>query len=339
VASIKSAKPDTGIPLTPFNQIRLTTSRRDLVKGLLPAEGVCMAWGPYSCGKTFVLTDMMLHVARGRPYRDRSVKQGAVIYCAFEGASGMEARLEAYRQNFLNEMDEADIPFYLCTIQLDLVRDQRKLIEAIRLTIGENHLAACALDTLNRSLAGSENSDQDMGDYFKACDAIREAFATCVIAVHHSGYDDKHARGHTSFCCNAKAVLSIKRDALENITLTVEKMKDGPAGESVTSRLKQVVVGEDDEGDDITSCIVLEAEPAATSASTRGPKLTPNQNTYLTILIEAGKDGMTIEEWNTAAREAGFVNTPKQRFYDWRKALERKRLVHEYAEKYFLTNG
>ena len=42
----------------------------------------------------------------------RRTQQGAVIYCAFEGQSGIEARVEAFRQKHLAE-DHDDIPFYI----------------------------------------------------------------------------------------------------------------------------------------------------------------------------------------------------------------------------------
>ena len=43
-------------------------------------------------------------------------------------------------------------------------------------------------------------------------------------------------------------------------------MKDGPEGDTVTSALEVVQVGEDADGDDITSCVIVEAG----AASSRG---------------------------------------------------------------------
>ena len=48
-----------------------------------------------------------------------------------------------------------------------LVRDHRALIGAIRAQIGETLPALVAIDTLNRSLAGSESKDEDMRPIFK----------------------------------------------------------------------------------------------------------------------------------------------------------------------------
>ena len=59
------------------------------------------------------------------------------------------------------------------TATLDLVRQADDLITSIR-DAGIEPVAVC-LDTLNRSLMGSENNDQDMGAYIAACDRIREA--------------------------------------------------------------------------------------------------------------------------------------------------------------------
>jgi hypothetical protein len=54
------------------------------------------------------------------------------------------------------------------------------------------------LDTLNRSLAGSESSDEDMGNYIKAADQLREMFKCAVIIIHHCGLAEERPRGHTS---------------------------------------------------------------------------------------------------------------------------------------------
>src|SRR5262245_39883861 len=82
------------IRLNPFNEIKLSLQRRDLVKRLIPRSGLIVVWGPPKCGKSFWVFDLMLHVALGREYRGRRVHQGPVVYCAFEGQKGIEARAE-----------------------------------------------------------------------------------------------------------------------------------------------------------------------------------------------------------------------------------------------------
>jgi AAA domain/Toprim-like len=167
-------------PLLPFDQLKPGTARNYLVKGVLPRVGLCVAWGPPKCGKSFWFFDLLLHVALGWKYRDKLVQQGVVIYCAFEGAEGFKARAEAFRRKHKLAEDQG-VPLYIMPMRMDLVRDHQGLIAAIREQLPEGvHPAAVGLDTLNRSLTGSESSDEDMSAYVNAADAIREAF-TCFV--------------------------------------------------------------------------------------------------------------------------------------------------------------
>src|SRR5262245_34871536 len=224
------------IKLLPFDEIRINTNHRPyLVKGLIPKEGLSVVWGPPKSGKSFAVFDLCMHVALGWEYRGRRVQQGVVVYCSFEGQSGLAARMEAFRQKHLTE-DAESIPFFAQTMTLDLVRQADELIEAIN-AIGIKP-AIVALDTLNRSLRGSENSDEDMGNYIKAADAIREAFSCAVIIIHHCGIEGTRPRGHTSLTGAADAQLACKRDRNNNVELKVEWMKDGDSeGQIVTSKL------------------------------------------------------------------------------------------------------
>src|SRR5262249_16101570 len=156
--------------------------------------------------------DLMMHVARGIPYRGRRVHQGIVVYVALEGDKGFRRRIEAYKRHH----GLADAPFYLTTNPIDLVRDLKTLIDNIKQQTPKMPVAV-VIDTLNRSLVGSESSDEDMAAYIKAADAVREAFGCVVVIVHHCGIDSSRPRGHTSLSGAAEAQLAVKRDASANI--------------------------------------------------------------------------------------------------------------------------
>ena len=47
-------------PLTRFRDVKLSTQRRYIVRGLIPREGLIVAWGPPKCGKSFWITDRRL---------------------------------------------------------------------------------------------------------------------------------------------------------------------------------------------------------------------------------------------------------------------------------------
>src|SRR5262245_19639557 len=77
--------PKQRIKLVPFDEIKLGTEPRYLVKGIIPRDGLVVIWGPPKCGKSFWMFTVAMHVALGWQYRERRVQQGPVVYCAFEG--------------------------------------------------------------------------------------------------------------------------------------------------------------------------------------------------------------------------------------------------------------
>jgi hypothetical protein len=159
-----------------------------------PREGLVVVWGPPKCGKSFWMFDLMMHVALGWHYRGRRVHQGPVVYCAFEGQVGIEARVEAFRQKHLEEYGEK-IPFFPMPVTIDLVRDHVALIAEIKKALGELAPVAVTLDTLNRSFQGSESSDADKSAYIRAADAVQEAFECAICIVHHWGWrPSEHGR-------------------------------------------------------------------------------------------------------------------------------------------------
>lgn len=276
--------------LVPFDAIELGTAPRYRVKGLLPLVGLALFWGPPKCGKSFLVFDLLMHVALGWEYRGRRVVPGTVVYCALEGQQGFEARAAAFRQRHL--ADAADpVPFFLMPAALNLVQDHAALIAGIRMQmpVGQRPAVVC-LDTLNRSFIGSESDDEAMTAYVKAADAIRDAFGCLVVIVHHCGIEGQRPRGHSSLAGAVDAQLAVRKTGEGLVTVTVDLMKDGPEGDTLACRLEAVEVGEDDEGDPITSCVVetvADAPPAARSGKPSGKRLSERNRLALEALREA----------------------------------------------------
>jgi RecA-family ATPase len=195
-----AADPPAGrrFPLIPFHELKLNTEPNYLVKGLLPRVGIGVVWGPPKCGKSFWYFDLFAHVALDWLYRGKRVQHGAVVYCAFEGAAGINARAEAFRRKHGIPADQ-HVLLYVMPMRASLVHEHGMLIAEIRAQLPPDvSLVAVGLDTLNRSFNGSESSDEDMTAYVNAADAIREAFNCFVGIVHHCGIDGSRPRGHTS---------------------------------------------------------------------------------------------------------------------------------------------
>lgn len=324
--------PERRFKLIPFHDLRPGPEPVCLVKGVIPRDGLTVVWGPPKSGKSFWVFDLALHVALGWQYRGRRVSQGAVIYCAFEGVEGFKRRAEAFRRSQLAGRDE-DLPvaFSLIGARANLVADHPALVSAIRSQLGTRP-ALVVLDTLNRSLQGSESNDQDMAAYVKAADAIREAFGCAVVIVHHCGINETRPRGHTSLTGAADAQLAAKRDTDGNIIVVVEWMKDGPEGEMIASRLEEVTVGADEDGAPIQSCVVVPAEGGAVASGRKATKLSGKAKAGLRHLQEclsdrgrpmsngrtpAGVKAVTLIEWREHLVKAGVINrdgNPREEF-------------------------
>jgi hypothetical protein len=281
--TLEQGKPPLASPriqFTQFSKILLSSGRRYLIKGIIPNVGLVVVWGPPKCGKSFFVFDMVAHIAANWEYRDRRVKDCPVVYFALEGQEGFLARVEAFRRAHR----VSDIPFYLSADRIVLPKDGKAVVQSIRDQFPDVRPGVVVLDTLNRSIEGSENDPSDMGQYVRTADMIREAFNCVVIVIHHCGVEGLRPRGHTSLTGAADAQIAVKRDADDNVVATVEFMKDGLAGAEIVSSLEQVTVGTDEDGDTITSCVI---QPAEAISNNRGVKVTGAAATALSLLHEA----------------------------------------------------
>jgi hypothetical protein len=326
-AATESPTPTTRFKLVRFGQIALQTALTYLVAGLIPRVGLIVIWGPPKCGKSFWIFDLVMHIALGWTYRGRKVRAGSVVYLALEGHAGFHRRVAAFRKSH----SVVDAPFHLITTRTDLVRDHLVLIAAIRAESVTP--AAVVVDTLNRSLPGSESKDEDMGAYVKAADAIREAFDCAVIIIHHCGVAGDRPRGHTSLAGAVDAQLAVRRDMAHNVVVEVEWMKDGDTeGDVIISKLERVPLGLDDDKNELSSCVVMPSEAPAADAT--GDSLTKNQRTMFSILYEAGPRGLTLAEWNKTTRDAGIGVRRKADLVDLRTALHAKGLIYESNDRW-----
>jgi hypothetical protein len=309
-----------------FAQFPFTTSVAYLVKGLLPRRGLAIIWGPPKCGKSFWTFDLFMHVALGWEYRGRKVVRGPVVYCVLEGAGGFRNRVEAFRQKHFLADYEGEIQFYIMTTPLSLFADHEALIAAIRLKLGPDVTpAAVVIDTLNRSIDGSESSDEDMGNYIKGAAAIEAAFNCLVHIIHHCGHEGSRPRGFSGLLGANDVQISVKRDAGGDIVAEVEFMKDGPEGEQITSRLQVVELGLDEDGEMITSCVIVPADGAVSKKTNQRKKPTGAAKTALEALhyainecgevppasnhIPANVKCVKVEQWRTYAYRIGVCTS------------------------------
>ena len=97
--------------------------------------------------------------------------------------------------------------------------------------------------------------------------------------------------------------------------------------------------GSDEDGDPITVNVVSSEQTATPTVAAREPKLTANQRTLFAMLHAAGTSGLTLEDWNAQAREAGIEVKRKADLNDIRAALLSKGLVRQYGDKWTVQHS
>jgi hypothetical protein len=254
-------------PLIDFGELVPTDDVPYLIEDLFPRRGLVVIWGKVKTFKSTWVLDAFLHVARGRPYRGLRVQQGRIVYAVFEGSHGYRNRIEALRRHYEIPTDEV-VPFHLMPASINLIKERRLLITEIKAQLAgrgiTNPPIGVVLDTLNRSLTGSESSDEDMGNYIKAADELREQFDCLVPIVHHCGHDETRPRGHSSLMGAIDGQIKIDRPERGiSMTAEVELMRDGPEGKVVRSIVRQIEVHTMPNGKVLTSPVLIPDEAAA----------------------------------------------------------------------------
>ena len=244
--------------LQKFADINVDTARRGyLVKQLMASTGLTVIWGPPKCGKSFWAMDLGLHIALGWEYRGRHVQQATVVYVALEGQHGFPARIEGFRRRH----NVSDVPFYLVTSRLNLIAEAAQLIADIKAQLPPDLTPGVVfIDTLNRSLVGSESKDEDMARYLAAAELVASELNCAVAIVHHCGIDASRPRGHTSLTGSVESQIAVRKGDDGDVIVLVEYAKDFAEGAELASRLELVTVGSDPDGDDITSLVVLPSD-------------------------------------------------------------------------------
>ena len=308
---IPTSKSLVAYPLIAFANVSFDNEIAYLVQGLLPRSGLALVWGPKKCGKSFWIMDLALHVALGWQYRGRKVEQASVVYLALEGQAGYGRRIEAFKQH--HNVREA--PFYLLRTAVNLVTKADEIIKNIAQQLAG--VGLIVVDTMNRSLPGSELSDEDMSKYLNAAAKFVKQFDCLVVLVHHPGHDESRPRGHSALGAAVDAQIAVRRGAADlEMICELELAKDDAAGTTIYSRLETREIGFDANGDPVGSMVVVPSDKPTMSHVAR---LNDRQRNALDALDVATIDQgvppdfelpasirrvVTIDAW----REAMFMN-------------------------------
>ena len=233
-----------------------------LVHKVIKAEGLYCIYGASGSGKTFLTLDMLLSIATGRKWFGMKTMQVPVTYLCLESRNAIAMRIRAW------EMNNQTCPSNFKQVHDDFDFKNKKDILELAEVINNSNMnhGIVAIDTFNASIHGlDENSSRDMGVVLQNLKLLSKLTHCAVGVVHHSGKDSSQGmRGHSSLHGAFDNIIEVKSASYSSWRLV--KNKDEEGNISFNFKLTKIDIGEDTEGDAITSCFVEASTiPASTS--------------------------------------------------------------------------
>ncbi len=244
---------------------------RWLVRGVLPADGLAALFGASGSGKSFLALDLGAAVAGGgAEWFACRVKSAPVVYVALEGEAGFSQRMKAWQLHHGCDLPGA-LRFVMQALDLRNDKDVNEIAEAVTAAGAAGGLLV--IDTLNRAASGAdENSVVDMGAIIGAAKGLQSKLGGLVLLVHHSGKDaSKGLRGHSSLHAALDAAIEVSRTD-DRWDWRIAKSKDGDDSTAHPFKLAVVEIDEHDDGEAITSCVVVAGEHKAEFRRVLPPK-------------------------------------------------------------------
>ncbi|MDT8759217.1 helicase RepA family protein [Sphingomonas psychrotolerans] len=224
------------------------------VKGVFPAEGLAVVYGASGSAKSFLCVAAAAAIAEGDKFFGHGTRRAIVLYIALEGEAGYRGRTLAW-QLHNGRPYPAEVGFW--TEPFSLIEPQDVATIAALCPPG----VVIIIDTLNRAAPGAdENNSKDMGAIIAGAKTLQRETAGLVILVAHSGKDaTRGLRGHSSLFAALDAAIYVERNGASR-AWRVEKAKDGEDGAVHGFHLKGVTIGTDEDGDELTSAVVISEE-------------------------------------------------------------------------------
>lgn len=242
-----------------------------IVRGLIREQDLVVLYGAPGCGKSFVAISLALSLSTGTPWMGMEVPSAEhVLYIAGEGTYGIGKRVMAWAGGEISAKSQVwhhwaqinDLVAILDPVQFSaLLASIEDMPAPPRLII---------VDTLARAMTGGdENSAKDMGLLVHRCGQLRDVTGAAVVLVHHTRTDGERERGSSALRGAADVMLQIERDeGTGAIRLVTVKTKDDQPPEPIDIRLERVVLGTDDDGEEISSlrAVPMPADPSRLDA-------------------------------------------------------------------------
>ena len=268
-----------------------------LIKGLIPQCSFGVLYSAPDSMKSFTAIDMASSIATGKPWNNKSTKQGAVIYLASEGQQGFGRRVKGWE--LANKAKANHLWVLGSSLTLTNPKAQHQLIGAIRHLEESQQIKVelLVIDTLARCMEGDENSPKDMSKFIRACDEIRFATDVSIMCVHHAGKDvNKGARGSNALIAAADYEFKMSKTKEKGLVKLINtKQKDADIAPPIKLHFESIDLGITcDEGLPVTSLARFDHQIPSTQKDAH------NNGKILEIIMQSPLQSMTRGELNQA---------------------------------------
>ena len=216
-----------------------------LVESIIPEGGLVALYGQPGDGKSFIALDIALSIASGIPWQGHEARKGYVVYISAEGGAGIAKRVGAWLEH--HRVSRREMGYLFANFVVSAVRvhaESEDLADMVSRTVEHpEYLEMVAnatdpddtaplplfivVDTLARCFQGDENLQEDMGNFIKGLDTLREAHDATVLVVHHTGRKGVEERGSSSFRGACDTMMAVVRDKDNGtMVLSCTKQKD-----------------------------------------------------------------------------------------------------------------
>jgi len=294
--------------------------------------------------------DMAAHIAEGRDWMGYRTKPAHVVYVVLEAANGFSGRLKAWQMHHGRQLPDTLHVITHSPFALSSPKDIVDLIESIRLAIGDDHGGLVVfIDTLARAMGTfEENDNNDMSRVIQACDTIAQSLKATVAAVAHPGKDAARGlRGGSALLGGLDTVIQLEKDADGIRTWTIEKQKEGEDGLKGQFKLQVLPIGQDEDGDEITSAVVVGIETdhhelqveRENEATYKARKLFEDAVMHSGRLVQ-GRAFISADAWNEYTKTLNYATdeSRRQTFSRAKKALLKAGYITEVRGGYEATD-
>ncbi len=275
--------------LLELSDLKNLLSPEPFVKGRFNSRSVTLIFGSPGSFKSFLVLDYILTLAweEAKNWHGLKImKHARTLYVTNEGTGGLKKRVKAW-EKWNKTLAPEGVKVYVPKEPLWDSRTGQPVLTEIVAVARAMKADLIVFDTLASLFGGiTENDSNDISVITNRLAAIRNNYGIGSIIIHHSTKaSNKNYRGSSALEGNADEVYVVIRTAKECKIMSV-KVKDSEDW-SMDFGVTEIIVGTDDDGDDITSLAIVTCVQSAKD---------PLKSRILAYLLKNSDSAFTAEE-------------------------------------------